>query len=331
VQPLLAAVANYIHEVLGLEAAPARLWSAAQALPYFLHDGFEFAELELLGKPLVLAIERPSAGLAQSEVRKRLVRVAEVAGQPVAYVTQALASFERRRLIEHKLPFIVPGNQLYLPHWGLDLREYFRQRSVPPEAGLSPSAQALWLAAQLHQPWQPEWQATELAAPLGFAPMRVSRAARELVASGLAEPYSMGRARWLRFGASPTEAWNKARPLLRSPVKRSIWVATDPGKPPKGLRLAGLSALARRTMLSEPPHSVHALLAADWPLAQASGARELPEPEPGAQAWQLWSYQPALVPEETEVDPLSLILSLQHETDDRTQLALAQLEDELPW
>ncbi len=30
--------------------------------------------------------------------------------------------------IAQKVPFIVPGNQLYLPDLGLDLREYFRQR-----------------------------------------------------------------------------------------------------------------------------------------------------------------------------------------------------------
>jgi hypothetical protein len=35
-------------------------------------------------------------------------------------------------LIEQKVSFIVPGNQLYLPDLGLDLREYFRQRAVDP-------------------------------------------------------------------------------------------------------------------------------------------------------------------------------------------------------
>ena len=48
----------------------------------------------------------------------------------MVYVTGALASYERKRLIEQKVPFMVPGNQLYLPDLGIDLREYFRQR--PP-------------------------------------------------------------------------------------------------------------------------------------------------------------------------------------------------------
>ena len=41
-----------------------------------------------------------------------------------------MASYERKRLIEQKVPSIVPGNQLYLPDLGLDLREYFRRRAL---------------------------------------------------------------------------------------------------------------------------------------------------------------------------------------------------------
>ena len=56
----------------------------------------------------------------------------------------------------------------------------------------------------------------------------------------------------------------------------------------------------------------------------------LPEPETDAQEWQLWSYSPALMPDATTVDPLSLALSLQQNADDRIQLALDELKGHLP-
>jgi hypothetical protein len=67
-----------------------------------------------------------------------------------------------------KIPFIVPGNQLYLPDLGLDLREYFRQRSPTAQSALSPSAQAMLITALLHQPWQAEWQPSTVAVALAI-------------------------------------------------------------------------------------------------------------------------------------------------------------------
>jgi hypothetical protein len=46
---------------------------------------------------------------------------------------------------------------------------------------------------------------------------------------------------------------------------------------------------------------------------------------------ELWNYSPALVPDTSLVDPLSLMLSLQSDGDDRVQQALAELEEHLPW
>ena len=45
----------------------------------------------------------------------------------------------------------------------------------------------------------------------------------------------------------------------------------------------------------------------------------------------MWSYRPALVPQGTTVDPLSLTLSLQDSADDRVQLALDELKEQFPW
>jgi len=41
----------------------------------------------------------------------------------VVYVRTRMTAFNRKRLIEQKVPFIVPGNQMYLPTLAIDLRE----------------------------------------------------------------------------------------------------------------------------------------------------------------------------------------------------------------
>lgn len=328
---LATAVRNYLHEVLGIPTPDVKPWARADELPYFLRDAFQFSELELLGQPIVLAIGRAEHQQSLSEVRTWLNKVRALAGQPAVYVTDVLASYERRRLIGQKVPFIVPGNQLYLPDLGLDLREYFRQRSPPAEAALSPSAQAMLITALLHQPWQVEWQPSKTAVALGYTPMTLSRVVKELTAAGLANAYTVGRSRWLRMEQLPELVWERVKPLLRTPVKRTVWVVAKGAAANRPGRLAGLSALARYSMLTEPKWPVYALSAADWKAATDASVRELPEPAAGAHEWQLWSYSPALVPDATTVDPLSLTLSLQDNADDRVQLALDELKGAFPW
>ncbi len=328
---LAAAVLHHIHDVLGIQASEAKPWARATELPYFLRDAFEFSELELLGQVVVLAIRRAEATQSLSEVKTWLGKAGALAGHPVVYVTDALASYERRRLIAHKVPFIVPGNQLYLPDLGLDLREYFRQRAPAAEAALSPSAQAILIAALLRQPWQADWQPSLVAAELGYTPMTLSRAVKELTSAGLVEAYMVGRTRWLRMGLPPDQIWERAKPVLRTPVKRTVWVAAQGDLADRPSRLAGQSALAIRSMLTEPKYPVFALTTADWKAATDAGVIELPEPEAGVQEWQLWSYSPALVHNTNTVDPLSLMLSLHPSTDERIQLALDELKEQLPW
>lgn len=306
-------------------------WLGTKELPYFLQDAFQFMELDLLGHHVVLAIGRTDVKQSLSEVKTWLDKVKVLSGQSTVYVTDAMASYERRRLIEQQVSFIVPGNQLYLPDLGLDLREYFRQRAPATEEALSPSAQAILISALLSRPWQPNWQPSRVTAVLGYTPMTLSRAVKELTAVGVATTYTVGRSRWLRMELPPEQVWERAKPVLRTPVRRTVWVAGHEAAQFKPSRIAGLSALAHYSMLSEPKLPVYALTTADWKAATDAGVRELPEPEEGAQEWQLWSYSPALVPDTKTVDLLSLILSLQENADDRIQLALKELKRQLPW
>lgn len=328
---LATAVRRYLHEVLGVSTPAVKPWARANELPYFLRDAFQFSELELRGHPIVLVMGRAEQKQSLSEVRTWLDKVRVLAGHPAVYVTDALASYERRRLIEQKVPFIVPGNQLYLPDLGLDLREYFRQRSPAAEAALSPSAQAMLITALLHRPWQAEWQPSKVAVALGYTPMTLSRVVKELTAAGLVTAYTVGRSRWLRMEQPPQKTWEQAKLLLRSPVKRTVWVLTEGSAANRLGHLAGLSALARYSMLTEPKWPVYAVSPAEWKAATDAGVRELPEPVAGVHEWQLWSYSPALLPGAATVDPLSLTLSLQDNADDRIQLALDELKGQLPW
>jgi DNA-binding transcriptional ArsR family regulator len=325
------AIQQYLHDSLGF-TAKIRPWPGAAKLPYFLQDAFDTRELTLLGHPILLANHRTGRAQGLAEVRAQLNKLKAIASLPVIFVTDGLASYERKRLVEQQVPFLVPGNQLYLPDLGIDLREYFRQtQQQAPATALSPATQALLIAALLHKPWQAEWKPAKIVANLGYTPMTLSRAVRELTATGIVKLERRGRDRHLNTDRSPQEVWEQAKPLLRSPVKRTVWVPpTSKWVPPK-IRIAGMSALAQLSLLAEPALPVYAVSAAQWKAAMKAGVEELMEPREGCCEWQLWNYSPELLANSRTVDPMSLTLSLQHETDERVQMALDELRKQFPW
>ena len=323
-------VQAYLHETLGI-APKVRAWPGAGKLPYFLQDAFEVRELKLLDRLILLAIDRQPDKHGLATVRSQVDKLRQLAGMPVVYVTGALASYERKRLIEQNVPFMVPGNQLYLPDLGIDLREYFRQRPAAADTALSPATQAMLIVVLLRKPWRAEWQPAEVVTDLGYTAMTLSRAVKEITAAGIATMRTEGRARWLHMERTAAETWERAKPLLRSPIRRRFWAQPILNWKPPHVRLAGLSALARYSMLAEPQWPLYAIGPSQWKTATQAGIETLPEQMPGACEWELWHYNPALVPNSETVDPLSLTLSLQGNTDERVQLALDELKERFPW
>lgn len=326
---LPADVQAYLHETLGADAK-IRPWGGVRKLPYFLQDTFDLYELLLHDRRVLLAGARKDRIPALSALRTQLDKLAQITESPVIFVARTLASYERKRLVQQKVQFVVPGNQLYLPDLGIDFREYFRQPAKAVTA-FSPATQALLIAALLRKDWQAEWRPAEAIAELGYTAMTLSRAARELTAADLVTTCQDGRVRSFQMKYPPDQIWERARPFLRDPVKRSVWVnnatrAKSPQPP-----LAGLSALAFYSIVTEPSRPIYAVSTAQWKLAERAGIETLPESHPETSQWQIWSYAPNLLKQDKVVDPLSLTLSLQDDSDDRVQQALADLRGKFPW
>jgi hypothetical protein len=327
-----AAIERYLREVLGAEPEIS-LWSDADKVPYFLQDTYSFRRCEINGLAMVLAIDHHQPRLPSRDLRVQLARIAAVAELPVVYVVNTLASHERRRLVEQRIPFIVPGNQLYLPMLGIDFREYFRQPPQPQNKPISPATQAILIAALMRKLWLTDWAPDTIANKLGYGPMTSSRAVQELTVSRIAVLVTRGRHRLLRIERPPAEVWEEAKPVLRSPVKRSVWIAIHTTSSHEFDPLpAGETALALYSMIGEPKWSTYAVGASLWNKAPRSRITVLPQPEDGASEWQIWNYSPrlGLEPQKT-VDPLSLTLSLQDSPDERIRIALDELKEKFPW
>ena len=319
---------RYLHETLGVEVSPTP-WHKGKRLPFFLRNLYTFFEIQLLEASCLLMLDRNEQEQSPATVRKHMDQVQTKWDGEVVYVRARVTAYNRKRLIEHKLPFVIPGNQMYLPMLGIDLREHFKKLRTEIHK-FSPSTQALVIHVLLHGTTKRIFTPAETAGFLGYSAMTMTRAFDELESADLGEIFLKGRERCIRFDESAKNTWTKAQPFLRSPVKKRLHIKllnTDPQGPQ-----AGLTALADYTMLAKPANPVIALSGEDWKsLKQRHRINEFPVLEPGTLEIEVWSYAPSLFATGKVVDRLSLYLSLKENKDERVEAALEEMMKGLQW
>jgi hypothetical protein len=169
-----------------------------------------------------------------------------------------------------------------------------------------------------------------LAPHFRYAPITFSRAFDELESAELAESVTAGRTRRLHLSATKKVVWMQAGPLLRNPVRRLHHVRGDMDVV-QGL-IAGLSALAQRSMIAEPANPVIAVSREQWKsVRQRKAIEPIPVREADATDVEVWAYPPHDLSGAGIVDPLSLHLSLREEADERIEAALEHMLEMLPW
>ncbi|EJM14601.1 hypothetical protein PMI21_03629 [Pseudomonas sp. GM18] len=362
----------YVESVLGLKLR-FKPWEHVKILPYALRDRYEFFVTEILGVRCLILKERPQREASVADVAKHMQAINKLLAKKMpetsdlmVFVTDTLPSYDRKRLVEKGVQFIVPGNQLYLPAFGMDLREYYRQRLEKPQV-LSPATQSM-LIQFLIKGWQSRLLTTRSTFEKSFtyAKMTVTRAIKELTDLDIVQPgKEMGEAA-IFFHLSPKETWEMAKDYMRTPVKKTLWLNAIPEAFDTPMLLAGEAALAEMSLLASPKVPGFAMTTAQFEhireLAQSEHRQkvntaygveigfwgstsktaiskfettfpyfEVPQSH-AACCIQFWSYDPLRNNMATgTVDPFSLYLSLKDDHDDRVQMCLDEMMENVKW
>ncbi|MBX3562616.1 MAG: hypothetical protein KF780_12495 [Sphingomonas sp.] len=305
---------------------------APRNLPHFLLDRYRLWQGNLLGQTVLLAAWknwRPGMGFTADFLKHRELLRRELDVQLVVLLLEQAPAAIRRQMVERRIAFLSPGNQLYIPEALIDLRERGVRAVARPGDQITPTAQLVILAALLGEPLD-EANLTALAERLHVAVMSMSRAADELEALQLAKAHFVGRQRRLHLLFQGRDLWERVRDRLQSPVRkvRRVRGALVDQVAPR----AGQSALAYHTMLAEPRIERRAIAAARWkelaPQLDDAAASAFDE---GVIELETWSYDPAVLARDGVVDPLSLYLSVRHDPDERVAQAAEQLLEPFGW
>lgn len=327
-------VLKYLDEVLGIPVTASPMAKSSQGqLPMYVIEKFNLYNINLIDKDVVFAELKNEEGLSILQIGKQLQQINKQLNKIVVVVLENIQAYNRKRLIEKHINFIVPGKQMYLPDLLIDLQESYRRYNTKKEF-LMPSAQLLLiykiLSGDLN--WKIEDHPfKDIAQKFGYTPMTITKAMGNLKSHGLIDVFGE-KEKFIQFRYDKKALWEKTKKdnLFVNPVLKTVFV----DEKPKGLTLlkSNNSALSTFTNLNPSNQEYCAIEKADFYALQKSNELLNANTTEGKYALEIWKYKPLnIVSDNTVVDPLSLYLSMQDIKDERIEMALDQMLKKYVW
>ena len=331
---------RYIEETLGIQPIATRIAkSYMDRFPMYFHDKFKLYRTAILNTEIVLAELNGEEELSIQQTEKQVVQIKNLLNLKVVLVLENVQAYNRKRLIEKGINFIVPGKQLYMPDLLIDLRESFvHPKTKQKNDTLIPSAQFLLIYHIIYryQPWKlEEHPFKDIAKKLGYTAMAITNAIDNLKHHGLID-VNGEKEKFILFRKESHELWNTAmeQNLLVNPVIKTVFV----DEKPKDLYLlhSNTSALPEYTDLNPSRQEYLAIEKTVFYGLQKSNSLVNPNNHEGRYALEVWKYNPLTLVDELPnkmavVDPLSLYLSVKDSRDERIEMALDQIMEKFLW
>ena len=316
---------KYLKQVLGIEQFKIKK-TGLNNVPFLLLDLYDFYESKFLKSKILLMFLKQGGGVAVSALKKHLNIIKQKTDLEVVLLCEQIDSYTRKDLIQNNIPFIVAGNQLYLPMLGMDLREHYRKEIVKAKK-LTPAAQAMLIYCISNSLTKP-YTASELSEKLGYSCMTMTRAITEVVGVNLATDQKKWKERFVQLAETGKSLWDKACKYMVNPIKKEIKTNNLPDG--KKYYHAGLNALSEYTMLNPPEYSTLAVSKDDW-LKIKDNVQDIGKNADCKYRLQIWNYAPGLFAKNDIVDRFSLYLSLKDNEDERVEQALEKMMENDKW
>lgn len=313
--------ATYISSVLSENIVVKPVCKSIQdKLPLSIVGNFELYDGQILGKNVLFAFINDGNIITPVQTKKQLDMIQRKTGMVTILVPGHLYSYNVSRLIVQKVNFVIPNKQMFIPSLLLDLTIVNIANEESKNDTITPLTQCL-LLYHLETESLSGRTSYELADKLSVSYASINRALRWLVSKDLIKLEGV-KTKTLQIDLSDRELWNKALPLLVSPIEQFYY--TDALL--DGQTISGVNALSSYTMLNEESRQCCAVSKKDFKALKIIADKQF-----GQNEIQVWKYNPRMLSSTGVVDKLSLYLSLKDNEDERIQIELERLINEMPW
>jgi len=287
---------------------------------------FSFYVMEFNNQPLCVIQAKNKQDSLTPLKYKQITKQAEIlVGMPVVVILDSLTYYERERLINQGVYFIISDKYAFLP--SLIANVQAKKKNKNPSK-LTPVAQYVLLYYLLSEESKEEYTIKDLEQIMPCNYVSLARAVANLEDCKLcsSEIKDNTGIKHLRFSGNKRELWTKAQSYLSSPVKKVLYCDAIP--PESNFSISGVNALSKYSHLNSEQYETRAI----WDkLFNPSGA-QFNEVE-GLCKIEILKY-PTTMPffsNHNVVDKLSLYLSMKDEPDARIEKELEIMIEEMKW
>lgn len=298
-------------KILGLTIQMEK-WDMQNKLPLYITNNYFIQKAEI-NNVQCLALLPQNELPPLSTLKKQIKKIQNIEPLPIFLKLESLSYYRKESLISNGIPFILLDKIVYLPFMATLLTD-IKPHSMKMNEKLTMSAQLLfvWIL----------YQNTDLfyisaaVEKLNFSNMTLTRAYRQLLATGLFDEHKDGRRIYLTTNYSKKDLFEKMQPYLKTPIIRSGYIEK------KDINVemveSGESALSQYTLLNPPFVQTYAIDKVNT--KNIVIGNELIDINNQIKI-EIWDYNPLLFSKENQyIDILSLVISLLDSEDERIEL-----------
>ena len=278
---------------------------------------FKMMQFDFNGQVMLLLVAKGEMDYTNVQRRKISERIESIKHIPAVFYFDNLLTYERDRLVEQGVYFIVADKFAFVPT--LIINRLSTKSEI--KELFYPSTQYI-LLYHLQIESLDGLSLKELEDKVPYKYKTIAKSIKQLEALGLVS-LEGSRNKKLVFELSGKELWDKASTNLIDPIK-SIEYTSDVF--PEG-DIGGISALSHYSMLA-PEDVPTRVLTAEWVREHKYSIPELHSFE-DTQRIEIWKYPPSGT--SGYVDKLSLFLTLKDDKDPRVEKEIEIMMNEIKW
>jgi hypothetical protein len=318
---------EYIFKTYGIEIVLKEFSNKdLSSLPFFLKETYNYRTGSLFDKPLVFIEKKVPGIFTPEQYKKHIETIEKVLMKTTIIILPNIETYNRNRLIQKRVSFIIPGKQSFIPNLYIDLKDYLRSEQQP-RSHLQPASQVL-LLYHLQISSLQRFNYKQLSQILNYSYLTIARAIENLLSLALCKVTNT-KEKELIFEINKKELWEKALPVLTSPVKKAVFV--NDLIPDQYLFKSNISAMSYYTDISNNSKSYFAIYHNDFKELYKSGVIKMFSEYDGTNYIELWKYNPKILTKDSFVDPLSLFLIFKNSNDQRIEIELEKLISKILW
>lgn len=294
------------------------------SLPIFMTMR-DIAMVEIYGVNFAIVDVMKEAELSVAAMKKQKAKYEEALQCPVAYQVALNSVSMRNALVKNGVPFVdLPGN-VFLPFMGIVLLDVYRKQFVKADR-MMPATQMVFLEL-LYMNDEESALKGEVANKLNLTKTSITRATAQLEEMGLIEQIKSGTEISIKRNCSRKEYYENAKTYLINPVQKVITIMRyEATFESFG---AGESALSQVSELNPPRIEERAIYKGEEVIDQLEIADARYEDWDECLNVQLWKYNPSYFAREGRVDPVSLACTFKGNEDERIEMCIEELLEEL--